>query len=64
MTGAQLCVQLAGTAICSGFVSDALTRAGLIWARPPFSMMPADLARHFKVTEEPAQPSSSVTTPR
>jgi hypothetical protein len=64
VTGAQLCVQLAGTAICSGFVSDALTRAGFIWARPPFSMMPADLARHFKVTEEPAQPSSSVATPR
>jgi hypothetical protein len=45
-------------------VSDALTRAGFIWARPPFSMMPADLARHFRVTEEPAQPSSSVATPR
>jgi hypothetical protein len=64
VTGAQLCVQMAGTAICSGFVSDALTRAGFIWARPPFSMMPADLARHFEVTEEPAQPRSSVATRR
>jgi hypothetical protein len=64
VTGAQLCVQLAGTAICSGFVSDALTRAGFIWARPPFSMMPADLAQHFEVKQEPAQPSSSVATSR
>jgi hypothetical protein len=60
LTGAQLCVQLAGTAICSGFVSDALTRAGFIWARPPFAMMPADLARHFKVTAGPRQPSRPV----
>ncbi|MGZ4304628.1 MAG: hypothetical protein ACXVSL_07140, partial [Solirubrobacteraceae bacterium] len=42
LTGAQLCVQDAGTAICSGFVCDALTRAGFIWERPPFAMMPAD----------------------
>jgi hypothetical protein len=49
LTGAQLCVQAAGTAICSGFVCDALTRAGFIWERPPFAMMPADLARHFNV---------------
>lgn len=52
-TGAQLCIQRAGTAICSGFVSDALTRAGYIWPRPPFSMMPADLARYFDVTATP-----------
>jgi hypothetical protein len=49
LTGAQLCIQTAGTAICSGFVSDALTRAGYIWPRPPFAMMPADLARYFAV---------------
>lgn len=53
LTGAQLCIQLAGTAICSGLVSDALTRAGFVWARPPFAMMPADLARHFDVRDEP-----------
>jgi hypothetical protein len=51
MTGAQLCVQDAGTAICSGFVCDALTRAGFIWERPPFAMMPADLASHFHVRD-------------
>jgi hypothetical protein len=49
LTGAQLCIQQAGTAICSGFVSDALTRAGFIWPRPPFAMMPADLAKYFRV---------------
>jgi hypothetical protein len=64
VTGAQVCVQKAGTAICSGFVSDALTRAGFIWARPPFAMMPADLARHFTITAEPAQPNMVVTTDR
>jgi hypothetical protein len=53
VTGAQLCIQVAGTAICSGFVSDALTRAGFVWRRPPFAMMPADLARHFDVRQEP-----------
>jgi hypothetical protein len=59
VTGAQICIQQAGTAICSGFVSDALTRAGFIWPRPPFAMMPADLARHFDVRElEPGQRAS------
>jgi hypothetical protein len=47
LTGSKLCIQSAGTAICSGFVSDALTRAGFIWPRPPYAMMPADLARYF-----------------
>jgi hypothetical protein len=47
LTGGKLCLQQAGTAICSGFVCDALTRAGYIWERPPFSMMPADIASHF-----------------
>lgn len=55
LTGGQLCIQKAGTSICSGLVSDALTRAGFIWERPPFAMMPADLARHFKVTWNPGQ---------
>jgi hypothetical protein len=51
LTGAQLCIQESGTAICSGFVSDALTRGRFIWPRPPFAMMPADLARHFEVDD-------------
>jgi cell wall-associated NlpC family hydrolase len=56
LTGGQLCIQKAGTAICSGFVSDALTRAGFIWPRPPFAMMPADLAQYFDVRSDPGQP--------
>jgi hypothetical protein len=39
--------------ICSGFVCAALTRAGFIWKRPPFAMMPTVLARHFDVRGEP-----------
>jgi len=38
-----------GTAICSGFASEALTRTGAIFDRPPAYMMPADVAEHFKV---------------
>jgi hypothetical protein len=53
LTGGQLCIQKAGTAICSGLVCDALTRAGYIWDRPPYAMMPADLAKHFGVTWDP-----------
>jgi hypothetical protein len=55
LTGGQLCIQKAGTAICSGFVADALTRAGFIWDRPPYSMMPADLAKHFGVIWMPGE---------
>jgi uncharacterized protein YycO len=54
LTGAQLCIQKAGTAICSGFACDALTRAGFIWPRPPYAMMPADLAKYFDVRGEPS----------
>jgi hypothetical protein len=54
LSGSSICVQKAGTAICSGFVSDALTRSSFIWPRPPFSMMPADLAQYFDVREPPA----------
>lgn len=38
-----------GTAICSGFVSEALVRTGAILPRPPAYMMPADLAEYFSV---------------
>lgn len=47
-TGGQLCIQKAGTAICSGLVADALTRAGYVFPRPPYACMPADLYRLFK----------------
>lgn len=38
-----------GTAVCSGLVCQALTRAGYIWELPPDYMMPADIAKHFDV---------------
>jgi hypothetical protein len=49
LSGSRICIQQAGTAICSGFVSDALTRSRFVWPRPPFAMMPADLAQCFDV---------------
>lgn len=47
LTGSKLCIQSAGTAICSGLVCDAYTRAGIIWERPPYAMTPADIAAHY-----------------
>jgi hypothetical protein len=44
LTGGNFVFQRAGTAICSGLVCDALTRSDWIWPRPPFAMMPADIA--------------------
>ncbi len=38
-----------GTMICSGFVAQALTRAGIIWAVDPTYAMPADIAEQFLV---------------
>jgi hypothetical protein len=38
-----------GTAICSGFASEALVRKGEVFPRPPAYMMPADVAEHFGV---------------
>jgi hypothetical protein len=43
LTGTKLCLQEAGTATCAGLVCDALTRAGLIWRRPPYACTPADI---------------------
>ncbi len=49
-TGSRFGFARASTAICSGFVADALTRAGYIFERPPSFTMPADLAKLFGVT--------------
>lgn len=46
-TGAEWTIGKVGTAICSGFVSEALVRAGFIWPVPPAFMMPAHLAEYF-----------------
>jgi hypothetical protein len=48
-TGSRLGFARASTAICSGFVADALTRAGYIFERPPAFTMPAELAKLFAV---------------
>jgi hypothetical protein len=47
LTGSRFVFGRVGTAICSGFAAEALVRAGLIFARPPAFMLPADLAEHF-----------------
>jgi hypothetical protein len=47
--GSTLMIGKIGTAICSGFASEALVRMGAIFPRPPAYMMPADLAEHFSV---------------
>lgn len=47
--GSKIVLGKIGTAICSGFVSEALTRAGAIFDRPPSYMTPADLAEHYDV---------------
>jgi hypothetical protein len=57
LTGTRLCVQRAGTAICSGLVCDALTRAGEIWTRPPYACTPADISHQL-------QPGGPIETTR
>ncbi len=44
VTGSALQFSMAGTAICSGFVAEALTRAGWIFEMPADYVKPADLA--------------------
>jgi hypothetical protein len=48
VTGSKICVQRAGSAICSGLVCDALTRAGIVWARPPYACTPADISSQLQ----------------
>lgn len=47
LTGSRLVFGLVGTAICSGFVAEALVRTGVIFDKPPSHMMPADLAKKY-----------------
>lgn len=47
LTGTKWCIQKAGTAICSGLVCDMYRAAGYNWERPPYAMMPYDIAKHF-----------------
>jgi hypothetical protein len=50
--GSTIMIGKIGTAICSGFASEALVRTGAILPRPPAYMMPADVAEHFGVGDE------------
>jgi hypothetical protein len=43
-----------GTAICSGFVAEALVRTGVIFEKPPSHMMPADLAKKYLTASQAA----------
>ncbi len=42
-----------GQAICSGLVARALERTGAIFDKSPSHIMPADLAKYFKVVDTP-----------
>jgi len=50
--GSTFIIGKIGTAICSGFASEALVRTGAVFERPPSYMMPADLAEYFSVKWE------------
>lgn len=47
LTTSRAVFGMVGTAICSGFVADALVRTGVIFDKPPSHMMPADLAQKY-----------------
>lgn len=67
LTGTSLCIQRAGTAICSGLVCDALTRAGIIWKRPPYACTPADISAQLQpgvATNFRRAPSRAAYRPR
>ena len=47
LTNSRWVFGMVGTAICSGFVAEALVRTGAIFEKPPGHMMPADLAKEY-----------------
>lgn len=57
LTGAKFAIGYDGQSICSGLVSRALERTNAIFDRTPSHMLPADLAKIFKV--EPPPPGSN-----
>lgn len=59
-TGTAFAFGFDGQHICSGLVARALERTQIIFPRAPMHMMPADLARHFRV--EPPPPGTSKGT--
>jgi hypothetical protein len=65
LTGMSLSFSLENQLICSGFVAEALTRAGYIFHRSPSHMTPADLAWFFRVEWDSASAQSAkLTMPR
>lgn len=48
LTGCTIVGLRIGTAVCSGFVCDGLTRGSWIWSRPPFAMLPQHLWRDVR----------------
>lgn len=50
LTGGRLSVRRYNTSYCSGLAAETLVRAGYIFEKPPSSVTPGDLARHFGVT--------------
>ena len=60
LTGSRLTFFIDGQFVCSGLVARALERTQIIFPRAPMHMMPADLARHFRV--EPPPPGTSKGT--
>ena len=51
--GAKLSIGYDGEAICSGLVARALERTSVIFDREAAHIMPADLARYFRVEPQP-----------
>jgi hypothetical protein len=47
LTNSRIVFGMIGTAVCSGFVAEALVRTGIIFDKPPSHMMPADLAQKY-----------------
>jgi len=52
LTSSKFVFGMVGTAICSGFVAEALVRTGVIFDKPPSHMMPADLASKYLTAAE------------
>ena len=49
VTGGKFSFFVDGTEICSGFVARAQERSGAIFSRQPSHIMPADLAKYYRV---------------
>ncbi len=58
LTGAKFTFTYEGQHICSGLVARALERTGAIFNRTPSHIMPADLAKYFRVEPPPASTPS------